>query len=331
MTQRKGKKTPRLTGNGNRRDFQRTRVGLAEKIAEHLFYGEWTPTIMDEAAAIDFINHVLSHPGVVSRWGNRSLTVNVIPKRTGWAGYYYDENHMVLSLTTMNHVSILHELAHMLQSCPPDGRIPHGPEFVAIYRFLITLILGEEVGQIYDAAFQSFKLLSDDTKIPAVRRGYKYNPDDTIPGLTKAQARQAANALRAAASAGMFGDAGTPQRLEAFRIARKLNGVNPSGATQLTQVHRIPESVTIPVASLLNTDYRDDLAEIFIAEVRRQMRPAGMSKPAPISAAEKQRRLTYAPVRKAVLTNPFPVEASPLNPKNKDVRKRTLASKKKAR
>jgi hypothetical protein len=213
----------------------------------------------------------------------------------------------------------------------PSNDAHHSPKFVSIYRYLITLIMGEEQGQIFNAAFESFKVSSDDSAIPPLRGGYKYNRGDTIPGLTTEQARQAAEAIRTAASAGMFGEAGNPQRKEAFNIARKLKGMNPSGSTQLTQTHRIPESVTISVADLLNTDYRDDVAELVISAVRDKMRPSELSKPSPITETEKRRRLAYSPLRKASLENPLPFEASPLNPKDKETIRRTKARKALAR
>lgn len=321
-------RTPTVNDSGEIRDTQRARVYRAEKIAEHLIYGEWSPTIFSEDECMDFINKVLTHPGVVSRWGQRTVNVKFLPKRTGWGEYLPEENTIVLSLTTRNAGTILHELSHMLQ---PNDEAHHGPGFVAIYRYLFTLFLGEEPGQILNAAFESFKVSSDDSRIPPLRPGYKYNRGDTIPGLTTEQARQAANALRSAASAGMFGEVGSAQRREAYNIARKLRGMNPPGATRLSQTHRIPETVTISVADLLNMDYRDDVAELVISAVREKMKPSELVKPEPISEQEKQRRKAYDAVRKATLDNPLPYEASPLNPKNRELVRRTKARKKKTR
>ncbi|MCV7177722.1 TIGR04338 family metallohydrolase [Mycolicibacterium sphagni] len=151
------------------RDSQRSRVYAAE---------EFVRTLFDRAAqhssrSIDFfgaqltlppegrfasmpsvqryVDEVLALPAVTVRWPTpEPLTVRA--RRAASAAHY--ENHNGTGVIAvpdrdsadwaMRELVLLHEIAHHLT---PDGP-PHGPDFIATFCELATVVMGPEVGHV---------------------------------------------------------------------------------------------------------------------------------------------------------------------------------------
>jgi hypothetical protein len=267
------------------RDNQQSKVYLAEKMAQHLLLGNyWTQSLTD-LQVLDLMEQALNHPGVQSRWGDRNVTVS-FPKKgdTGWA--IRQTGQINLPPGTRNPLTVLHEIAHLL--APTHKEAFHGPGFVAIYRYLVTLVLGEDPARILDATFTSLGVKSDDALLPAARAGKGHRKEDGVPGLLPGQAEQAAEVLRMAAAAGLFGAAGEQTRTTAFGIARRLISLEKATPVTVKPAARIPDTVTVPVSSLLRANDRDDVAEIVLGAVRKSMGQTTLTSPRPTPAEKRQ-------------------------------------------
>lgn len=281
-----GEARPARTGN---RDSQQSKVYQAEKMAQHLLLGNYWTQSMTELQVLDLMEQALNHPGVIARWGEHNATVSFPDKGTS-AWSVRSSGRIHLPPGTRNPLTVLHEIAHLFAPARQDA--DHGPGFVSIYRYIVTLVLGEEAGRLLDAAFSSLGVRSDDSLIPPPRTRHGARASDGLPGLLPGQAEQAAEIVRLAAAAGVFGEPGHPTRTAAFSVARRLKSLEARTPAARRPPARIPEHVTLRVASLLDADDRDDLAEVVLGEVRRSMAPA-LLRPAqeePRAAARKRRR-----------------------------------------
>lgn len=258
------------------RDTQQVRVYRAEKMAQHLLLGDYWTQTMTELQVLELMEQVLAHPGVLARWGEHTATVT-FPTRgtTAWSERQTGRIH--LPPGTRNPLTVVHEIAHLL--APERHEADHGPGFIAIYRYLVLQTLGEEAYRVLDAALTALGVKTDDSQIPPVRPGYPHKKGEGVPGLLPGQAAMAAEIVRAAAHAGVFGEAGEELRAAAYNIARRMKNLDPVGAKERKSPARIPETVTVPVASLLRADSRDDVAELVLGAVRKSMDPKTMLPP----------------------------------------------------
>jgi putative metallohydrolase (TIGR04338 family) len=263
----------------NTRDIQQTKVYRAEKMAQHLLLGDYWVQTMTELQVLELMERVLNHPGVIARWGQHTASVSFPNKgNTAWA----ERNSGKINLPpgTRNPLTVLHEVSHLLATSGPK-EADHGPGFVSIYRYIVALVLGDEPSRVLDAAFRSLGVKSDDTRIPPVRSSHSSGKKgDGVPGLLPGQAAQASDVLRMAAAAGLFGEKGDPLRSAAYGMARRLSTVEKKMANAKRKSPiQIPETVTVPVASLLVADDRSDVAELVLSAVRKSMEPNTMTPP----------------------------------------------------
>jgi len=264
------------------RDTQQLRVYRAEKMAQHLLLGDYWTQTLTELQVLELMEQVLGHPGVLARWGEHTATVT-FPTRgtTAWSERQTGRIH--LPPGTRNPLTVVHEIAHLL--APERTEADHGPGFIAIYRYLVLQTLGEEAYRVIDAAFNACGVKTDDSQIPPVRPGYPHKRGEGVPGLLPGQAGMASEIVRAAAHAGVFGEVGSELRAAAYNIARRMKTLDPDAGKERKGAARIPETVTVPVASLLRADTRDDVAELVLGAVRKSMDPKPMLPP-----PEKQKR-----------------------------------------
>lgn len=277
------------------RDGQRTKVYRAEKMAQHLLLGDYWTQQMTELQVLDLIEEALTHHAVVARWGRHYVTVEFPQKgQSGWAVRTHNRIH--LPPVTRNPLTVLHEVAHILATAKSEA--DHGPGFVAIYRYLVALILGEEPGRILDASLHALGVKADDGQIPPVKHGTTMVKGEPVPGLRPGQGAAAAEAVRLAASAGVFGEVGDPLRAAAHMIARRLKAleVSESGKPRKPPA-RIPDNVTVPVSALLRANSRDDVAEIVLGAVRKSLDPP--------------KRMTAPPVKKGPDGKPVKPKPTP--------------------
>lgn len=270
-------KTPPQPAAVSDRDSQQLAVYRAEKMAQHLLLGNYWSQTLTEIQVLDLIDSATNHPSVAARWSPHAITVNFAQKgTTAWAERATGRIH--LPPGTRNPLTVLHEVAHLLPTTKTEA--DHGPGFVAIYRYVVRLVLGEDTANTLDACFTSLRVKADDALIPPakVKAGSTWHRDSDIPGVTALDARDAAEIVRLAAQAGMFGGPGDDTRAAAFSIARRLKS-HGDRAKDPKPPARIPETVTVPVASLLRANSRDDVAEIVLGTVRKDMFPAALKPP----------------------------------------------------
>jgi len=270
----KSTQQPALSGD---RDSQQLAVYRAEKMAQHLLLGDYWTQTLTEIQVLDLIDSAINHPSVAARWSTHPITVNFAQKgTTAWAERATGRIH--LPPGTRNPLTVLHEVSHLLTTTQTEA--DHGPGFVAIYRYVVKIVLGEDTANMLDACFTSLRVKADDALIPPakVKPGAAWHRDSDIPGVTALQARDAADIVRLAAQAGMFGAPGDETRTAAFSIARRLKS-HGDRAKDPKPPARIPETVTVPVAALLRANSRDDVAEIVLGTVRKDMFPAALKAP----------------------------------------------------
>jgi putative metallohydrolase (TIGR04338 family) len=150
------------------RDTQRAKVYAAEEFVRTLFdragergnrsiefFGA-SLTLPPEArfgsleAVQRYVDEVLSHPAVRSRWpgleplaarGRRGLTAAHYEQSSGVATIAVPTRHTTWALREL---VVLHEIAHHLCRCEPA----HGQEFVATFTELADAVMGPEVGHV---------------------------------------------------------------------------------------------------------------------------------------------------------------------------------------
>lgn len=282
------KKPPARPSSASDRDSQQLRVYRAEKMAMHLLIGGYWTQEMTEIQVLDLIEAALNHPSVLARWGDISVKVE-FPTKGNMAWATRGERRIFLPPDARNPLIILHEVAHLLLTSKPEPH--HGPGFVAIYRYLVRLVLGEDAARTLDACFVGLAVKADDNLIPSAKvpSGATWRRDADIPGVTPLQATEAAQVVHLAATAGLFGAPGDPARANAFTIARRLKALGNTKDGKPKPPARIPETVTVSVAGLLRANTRDDVAEIVLQAVRKDMFPVALKPPAAVKPKSKKR------------------------------------------
>jgi putative metallohydrolase (TIGR04338 family) len=150
------------------RDSQRAKVYAAEEFVRTLFdraaaHGNRTldffganVTLPPEGrftgvdAVQRYVDDVLTHPAVRSRWPGRSPVA--VRGRRGERAAHYEWTPDAATVAVPDHEStwalrelvVLHELAHHLAQADP----PHGPDFVTTFCELAAAVMGAEVGYV---------------------------------------------------------------------------------------------------------------------------------------------------------------------------------------
>lgn len=263
--------TSKKTVDAVPRDSQRSRVYRAEKMTEHLLVGEPWVDMLDQDEVVELVSYVLEHPSVIARWGHKKVTVE-FSRRGQYAWAMRGESRLHFARGASNPLTVMHELAHLLATKNVEAH--HGPGFVAIYRYLVTVIMGEDAARILDASFTNLGVKGDDTLLPPVRKraGVKATSKWEVPGVLSGQMTDAARILRTARDSGLFDD--DPELKNAVnRIARRLNTAEKHVPASRGALPILPEAVTINVGSLLRANSRDDVAEIVLSTVRNHLDP----------------------------------------------------------
>lgn len=130
-----------------------------------------------------------------------------------------------------NPATVLHELAHqILDRDTPNGHTyaAHGPEFAAVFLFLIGQVLGSDIAQKLRLAFaeQGVKYRSAVKVVPQPRYQVATKTDRTRQQAAKpvspSSRLAAADVIRRLVKAGEFGKVGTKTRTHALAVARTL-------------------------------------------------------------------------------------------------------------
>lgn len=265
---------PTQTSQKLPRDYQVGKVYSAEKIAQHLHLGDYWVETMTEDEVMELVNKALNHPAVTARWGRKNVTVRFTRRgHTAYAINYGSAGFINLAKGTRNPFTVLHEVAHLLAARKTEAA--HGAGFVAIYKFLVLHILGQDAARVLDASFRSLLVDSDETRIPPVRasraKGSRASHTEALP-LVTGQAATAAHVLRVIRDSGLLDD-DADLRAAATRIARRLQTVEKNVPHTRQEPLALPETITIPTGALLGADTRHDVAEIVLAAARRQIQP----------------------------------------------------------
>lgn len=89
-----------------------------------------------------YVNRVLSHPGVVERWGKTTVTVRERKGRSDIVAHYERDKQVIAVADhgeALCEAVILHELAHHFDTSNGPG---HGPGFTATMLELVGMVMG---------------------------------------------------------------------------------------------------------------------------------------------------------------------------------------------
>lgn len=215
------------------RDSQRTKVYHAEDALT----GRWTNTLGSNADAQKWVDDLLATRWFRQRFRLGKITVGVGRNLNGRS---YGWGFITVSPAGRNPVVLLHEITHQIlgRERGLGDYASHGPEFCAIYLFLVGHVLGDEAARALKAAY--------------VRRGVKHVvPAGVVPRQpryevkTAQQAREekkaaeavppttreiaaAASVLRRLVGQGEFGPVGRKPRTHALEVARTLEQHAPA-------------------------------------------------------------------------------------------------------
>lgn len=155
------------------RDTQRSKVYAAEdaywrSTHDGRGYFQTIPT----ADLTAYVNAVLDKRAVRSRWGARSVRVEL-----GRGGARAHGSHTVsFGVNARNELIVCHELAHVLT---PSRYAAHGPEWVGIYLHLVRTVIGETAARDLGRVMRQHKVrvslkgippVSDDVPAPRADR-----------------------------------------------------------------------------------------------------------------------------------------------------------------
>jgi putative metallohydrolase (TIGR04338 family) len=150
------------------RDAQRSKVYAAEEFVRKLFervdshasraldFFGTSVTLPPEGrfGSVDavqrYVNDVLAHPAVRARW--LELPPVTVRARRGETAAHYEWTADTATIAVpdrqttwaLRELVVLHELAHHVSQADP----PHGPEFVATFCELASVVMGAEVGYV---------------------------------------------------------------------------------------------------------------------------------------------------------------------------------------
>lgn len=220
---RRPRNTPTLPARP--RDNQRQRLYNAEKVLE----AKWGAKIgcgrLEECQA--YVDALCQERWFQSRWGRRSIEVR---QKTHGCATSYAGSHICMPPWARTPMVTLHEVAHVLCPATVAG---HGPEYAAVYLFLVNNHFGEESARLLRTSFAAHKV--------SYRTGAKVIPPaGSRPVVTKQQeqerkrveanrpvspreAQQVADTLRRMARLGHLGESGGKLRTYALMIARKVD------------------------------------------------------------------------------------------------------------
>lgn len=133
------------------RDNQRSRVYAAERDAF-----TWGQTIPNHELDHWLETKVLSRAWFRRRWGNRTIRVEL-----GKGGGLAQGSTIRLGVGARNEWVFLHEVAHVLT---PDK---HGPQFAAVYVYLVGQVLGKEAAATLKAHFKAKGVKTKPSAVPA--------------------------------------------------------------------------------------------------------------------------------------------------------------------
>lgn len=215
-------------GHVRPRDSQRQKLYNAEREALKENYGGKVGNGMI-ADVQGMVDRLCQQHWFQARWGQR--TIEVRQKTSGRATGYYN-SHICMPPRYRSPYITLHEVAHVL--CHPKYA-GHGPEYAALYLFLVHQHLGADASASLRESFRKHGVKYREgvpslppPKKPVVtqKQVKEQKRKDSSRPLSKMEAQSTASCLRRGVKAGLFGASGTKQRTYALLISRTLEDHN---------------------------------------------------------------------------------------------------------
>jgi putative metallohydrolase (TIGR04338 family) len=221
-------KVGRLNVQGSRaRDSQRKRLYEAEDAASKRYHGGRTPcmSMTEVQVALDQIT--------MSRWFRRRWRINspfVIKDGRGTSHAFArgtTEINLPRWARERGQWVLLHEVTHTLVS---DAYAWHGPEFAKTYLALVGQFIGASAAQMLREEYARHRVcyrtgnadLAPRWVVATQAQVRERHAARAVRPLTLLEKSGAAETLRRAVKAGMFGASGTKARTTALSVARTL-------------------------------------------------------------------------------------------------------------
>lgn len=207
------------------RDNQRRKVYSAElcirdKRSEK--YGKYLQVGGSIQSSQVYVNKLLESAWLSRRWNVQNL--DVIPGGGARGGRY----EIRLAKWARCEAVILHELAHALLQRTVPSAAPHGPEFAAIFHYLVKQVFGKEVADELKAGFKRYKVRIRRNVIPkpqlqsrgAIKREKRKQSYEPLGAYEMSKLKEW---LEQAIKAQEFGPVGSTARNDARKVLRHLS------------------------------------------------------------------------------------------------------------
>lgn len=207
------------------RDSQRSKLYTAQQCLP----GYWTNEFGTVPQTQKWLNDVLA-----ARWFRTRWRLHEVEVRSGnGAGVSYS-THIALGTVGRNPPIVLHELAHqIITRATPDGHrlASHGPEFAAVFLFLVRQVIGADTAKELRASYTAHKVKYRTGAYAVPEPRYNIPSQAAVRERKRIAAAQpiqrssrqvAVDVIRRAAQAGEFGPPGRKTRTAALATARTL-------------------------------------------------------------------------------------------------------------
>jgi putative metallohydrolase (TIGR04338 family) len=202
------------------RDNQRKRLYDAQAAALPDFYTNVFGSVEQTQQWIDQV--------LAARWFRSRWQLAQVPVLRGGKGARSHHSSISLGTWARNPGVALHELAHqIITRCTPGGRgMPsHGPQFAAVYLFLVAQVMGEDIARKLRASFVEHRVRHRAAgAVPEPRYLVPAQRQPAAPARppTTGERARAAEVIRRGVKAGEFGAVGSRTRTAALAVARTL-------------------------------------------------------------------------------------------------------------
>lgn len=270
------------------RDTVRLRSYRGLKLASWLIEGSFWEDTLSPNQVMFMINRVLNNVEVYGRWDLTEIDVDFSGRgTTAWAmSTQKGKGQIHLPAGTRSALIVLHEVAHLLPTSKREAH--HGPGFNAIHLMLVDLFLSKEKSRVLAAAYHATATPIDPLKIPQSSYNSKYLPivgvnlEDTIGYI------------------GVLVNSGVLNQEDVVVAKRMLTKLK----RELTKepslpLKELPDKIVIPTRALLRAMTHEEIAQVVINELRKELLPGRMTHPK-IDPKEKARSSRLETQRKRI-------------------------------